>query len=176
MAIRNRQVSLKPQDLLVLFKLASSRHERFTYAGLSRSLLISTSEAHASIARLIHSRLAVADQSGLALARREFIEFVLHGAIYSFAAVTGSATRGMPTAYAAPPLKNLITQPDEMPPVWPDSQGNTRGIALYPLYPSVPAAARLDGALYENLALFDALRSGAAREREIARQLLRERL
>ena len=82
----------------------------------------------------------------------------------------------MPTAYAGPPLKGLINQPDEPPPVWPDPEGKVRGIALFPLYPTVPQAARSDVELYENLALFDALRSGAARERELAKELLSQRL
>jgi hypothetical protein len=49
-------------------------------------------------------------------------------------------------------------------------------MALYPLYPTVPQAVRSDPALYENLALFDALRSGAARERQMATEMLIERL
>lgn len=176
MAVRNKQISLKPQDLLVLFKLAGNPHEHFTYAGFAKSLGIAASEVHASITRALQSRLAVADESGINLARPALIEFVIYGAVYFFPAVMGPATRGYPTGYAASPLKELINQPEEMPPVWPDSNGPVRGIALYPLYPSVPAASQLDPVLYENLALFDALRAGAAREREIARHLLRERL
>ena len=60
--------------------------------------------------------------------------------------------------------------------MWPHPKGNTRGVALYPLYPSVPGAAAKNGALYELLALFDALRAGAARERKMASDLLSERL
>ena len=51
-----------------------------------------------------------------------------------------------------------------------------RGISLTPLYPSAPAAALRSPALYENLALFDALRSGNARERALAQQMFEERL
>jgi hypothetical protein len=47
---------------------------------------------------------------------------------------------------------------------------------LLPLYPKLPLAAMRDPALYELLALFDALRIGQAREREMARELLEERL
>jgi len=39
------------------------------------------------------------------------------------------------------------------------------------LYPSASAAARCSPALYENLALFDALRMGNARERNLAEKL-----
>jgi hypothetical protein len=44
------------------------------------------------------------------------------------------------------------------------------------LYGNLPLAAGEDSKLYELLALFDALRIGQAREREIARKLLEERL
>jgi hypothetical protein len=41
---------------------------------------------------------------------------------------------------------------------------------------NLPLAAKSDPALYELLALFDALRMGQARERELASRLLEERL
>ena len=44
-----------------------------------------------------------------------------------------------------------------------------------PLYPSVPAAALRNPVLHENLALFDALRMGNARERNLAMKLFEER-
>jgi hypothetical protein len=47
---------------------------------------------------------------------------------------------------------------------------------LVPLYPSAPAAALRNPALYENLALFDALRMGNARERNLTEKLFAERL
>jgi hypothetical protein len=62
------------------------------------------------------------------------------------------------------------------PPVWPDKNGTVRGVALAPLYPTVPEAARRDSNLYELLALFDAVRAGQAREREIAQKQLAERI
>jgi hypothetical protein len=64
----------------------------------------------------------------------------------------------------------------EPPPVWPALEGTVRGIALVPLYPSAPAAALRDAELYENLALFDAVRAGNARERSLAQRLFEKRL
>jgi hypothetical protein len=74
----------------------------------------------------------------------------------------------MPTGYAALPLRELIMQPDEPPPVWPDPEGQMRGFEFSPLYSSVPLACRIDPKLYELLALVDAIRDGRARERKIA--------
>ena len=51
-----------------------------------------------------------------------------------------------------------------------------RGAAVEPLYRSVPQAARLDSALYELLALVDAIRIGRARARKLAESMLRSRL
>jgi len=60
--------------------------------------------------------------------------------------------------------------------VWPHPEGSVRGQALLPLYGKLPLAAIEDKPLYELLALFDALRAGRARERELAIKLLEERL
>jgi hypothetical protein len=172
----NHQLVLKPQDLMVLLKVLSLQGEAVTYGELAQSLGMSSSEVHASMGRARAARLVTVDDERPTLARSAFKEFLLHGAKYAFPATLGSPTRGLPTAYAAPPLAARIAQPDEPPPVWPDPQGERRGIGFHPLYPTAPSAARRDPSLYELLALFDALRGGAARERQIASQLLSERL
>jgi hypothetical protein len=177
MSRNSKQLVLKPQDLLVLFKVACNRNQLFTYARLGSELGISASESHSCVKRAEAARLAAhQDGANLSVLRSALIEFVIYGAKYAFPSSMGSVTRGMPTAYAAPPLRELINQPDEIPPVWPDPNGLVRGVAMTPLYHSVPFAAASDANLYECLALFDALRSGAAREREKAEELLRARL
>lgn len=172
----NRQVTLKPQDLLVALKLAVLGQKSAPYAELAMALGMSGSEVHASVGRLKAARLAVMDEDRLVVVKAALQEFVLHGARYAFPATLGTSTRGMPTGYAAAPLSLLLTQPDDLPPVWPDAQGTRRGVALYPLYPTAPLAARNDSKLYETLVLFDAIRGGAARERQLAIKLMGERL
>ncbi len=103
-------------------------------------------------------------------------EFAVHGAKYAFPAKLGEMTRGIPTAFAASPIKAEMLPSDEPPPVWPCPEGTLRGLALEPIYPSVPQAAMNDPALYELLALLDVLRIGRARERHLAVQLLSERI
>ena len=85
-------------------------------------------------------------------------------------------TRGIPTSYAAEPLKSEIAVSNELPPVWPWHDGNTRGMGLEPLYKNVPHAALRDPALYQLLALVDAIRDGRARERSLAERELVRRL
>jgi hypothetical protein len=172
----NQQVVLKPQDLVVVLKLIAWSGGTRTFSELGSDLAISASEVHASVGRAIKARLIHVLDEHLRVSRIALKEFLLHGAQYSFPATFGTATRGLPTAYAAPPIATLITQSSDVTPVWPDPEGDRRGVALYPLYPTVPKAARADLALYELLALFDALRSGAARERQLASQLLSDRL
>jgi hypothetical protein len=165
----NQQLALKPQDLVVLLKLVRMGSAFSTYAVLGQSLLMSASEVHASFSRARQARLLVNTEGiGVELVRPALREFVLHGARYAFPPITGSLVRGMPTAHAAPFLRDRLVLSDEPPPVWPYSKGSHRGIALQPLYPSVPDAAERDPQLYETLTMFDAIRIGAAREREIA--------
>lgn len=103
-------------------------------------------------------------------------EFLIHGVKYSFPAVAGTLSRGVPTAHAAAPLKSVIADTGDPPPVWPYPRGNVRGIALEPIHRAVPEAALKDSKLYQMLALLDAIRAGRAREREIAVRELTARI
>jgi hypothetical protein len=171
----NPQIALKPQDLVVLLKLLVLGNQRRTFAELASDLGMSASEVHGSVGRTIEARLVHVSDDHLHVSKAALKDFVLHGARYVFPPVYGAVTRGIPTAHAAPPLSERLNQSTTEPmPVWPTPQGTQRGLALYPLYPSVPKAVDRDPKLYQMLALFDALRGGAARERQLASQLLEE--
>jgi hypothetical protein len=107
--------------------------------------------------------------------RRPLKDYLLHGVPYAFPAKIGPVVRGTPTAFAAPPLAVQFSS-DDLPPVWPDPEGETKGYGVEPLYRSVPQAVKSDPKLYELLALVDALRIGRARERNAAQEELRKRL
>lgn len=165
---------LKPQDILVVTYL-SLHDEPWTYPSLALGVGVSTSEAHASVRRAGVSRLY--DPSSRRVLRAPLFEFISHGLAYVYPVERGQLTRGIPTAHAAPPLCEFIRVGEgEVPPVWPDPEGTTRGEAWSPLYSSVPAVARRDPALYEALALIDAIRGGRARERALAINELTRRL
>lgn len=173
----NPQITLKPQDLVILLRLALTPGVVLTYAVLAAELELTASQVHAGLERATLARLARKDSAGKPAVVREALKlFVMHGACYVFPAIHGEATRGLPTSYAAAPLKDRIVQPSELPPVWPYKNGTVRGMAFYPLYPSVPLAAGRNPALYELLVLFDAVRGGSTRERTLALELLGERL
>jgi len=168
----NRQISLKPQDLIVLLKLAV-RGKPFTYAALGEELFMSSSEVHGSVGRAkLAGVLSETDDYGIQVLRPALREFTLHGARYAFPPILGSLARGIPTAHGAPLLRDQFTSSEEPVPVWPYSKGNVRGIAIQPLFPTVPKAVETDDRLYELLALFDSIRMGTARERAIASTLV----
>lgn len=161
------------QDVVVLAKLVTYGGRRPSIAQLGADLSLSASQVHLSLKRLERSHL-IEPRSHRPLLRA-IDEFLIHGVKYAFPARRGEATRGVPTASAAPPLRAQIAQ-SELPPVWPDPEGEVRGTTLEPLHKTVPKAARKDPVLYELLALVDALRDGRARERRIAERELSARL
>lgn len=170
------QWSLKPQDLAMALKLVALGGLRLGYAELASAMSLSVFEAHACVARLTAARLLTDVDGAPMLVMTAFRPLLLLGAPYFFPAVRGEVTVGFPTAYGVEPLKSKVMFSDDLPPVWPHPDGPVRGVTLLPLYPRLPLAAQLDPKLYELLALFDALRMGQAREREMARKMLEERL
>jgi len=163
----------KPQDVVVALKLALGRDD-MSYAALGRDLGLSASEVHAAVRRLAEARLLDPETKRVRL--EAFRNFLVHGVPYAFPASPKAVTRGIPTAWAAPVLSGQISAADQLPPVWPDPEGKVQGAAVQPLYASVPGAARRDPALYDLLALVDALRIGRARERALAEKEIGERL
>ena len=166
--------ALLPQDVVVLAKLVCSGGKRPAMARLAADLFLSPSQVHASLKRLEQAHLADI-RSGRPILRAAE-EFLIHAVKYVFPAQRGESARGLPTAYAAPPLNAQILESSDPPPVWPDPEGEVRGVGFEPLYKAVPKAARKDPVLYELLALVDALRDGRARERRIAEREVSARL
>ena len=172
----NPQLTLRPQDLVVLLRLSLNDGPAPTYAALAAELSLTASEIHAGIERAVAAKLAHKDAQGKpAVVMQALRLFLIHGACYCFPATRGEYTRGMPTSYAAPPLNSKIVASSDPVPVWPHKAGAVRGMAFYPLYPTVPEAASRNAALYELLVLFDAIRGGSPRERALAIELLEQR-
>lgn len=163
----------KPQDIVVALKLALAV-SRPSYADLAADLGMSASEVHAAVRRLGEARLL--DPQTQEVRREALRNFLVHGVPHAFPARTREVTRGLPTAWAAPALAGKFNATEQIPPVWPDPDGQVQGAAVRPLYSCVPHAARRDAALYDLLALVDALRLGRARERAMAEKELGQRL
>lgn len=168
---------LKPQDIYVLLKMVVIGSQSWSYAILAVDLGLSPSQVHSALKRALAAKLAIRQGDKIVPHFRNLEEFLIHGLKYVFWAEQGEMTRGMPTAYAAPPLAELlVSSAAEPPPVWPDPNGEVRGFAFQPLHKLAPKAARSDKNFYELLTLVDAVRSGRAREREMATKTLHMRL
>jgi hypothetical protein len=170
-------VSLKPQDVCVLLKIVALGRVPWSYSQLAYELGMSASEVHAGVKRSMEASLIRLDEGWGFPDPSALGEFLVHGLRYVFAPARGGLVQGLPTAHAAAPLNRfLILQSGEPPPVWPDPQGEVRGLEFAPLYKSVPQAARRDPRLYELLALVDAIRGGDTQQRVAAVRELRQRL
>ncbi len=159
---------LRGQDILVLVRLIGEP-PRARIAWIAESLGLGVGPVHRSLASLSKAHLLLEDRR-VALAQAD--EFLVHGLQYVFPPSFGGESRGVPTAWAASPLREKLAESGSQPLVWPHPQGRLRGIALEPLHPVVPDVALRDPELHERLALVDALRLGDARLRRIAREEL----
>lgn len=167
--------SLKPQDLLVLLKIITTYEDKpWSYSGLAKDLGMSQSEVHSAIRRAEIARLY--DSLTRRPIRRNLAEYLISGVRYAYPAVPGSDSTGMPTAHSAPPLDKVIVSTPETIFVWPSRSGKTKGRAINPLYIAVPKACAKDEELYQIFALVDALRIGKAREVELAKKILQDKL
>ena len=171
-----KQLVLKPQDLVLALKIAVNRQRDFILTDLANELHMALSAVHGSIRRGEQARLISRSAGSIRTLAPALKEFAIHGAKYAFPGVLGALMKGVPTAIAGPSLRVHFDSPDSLPPVWPDPEGEAYGPSLIPLHGSVPAACRHDNNLLDVLTLLDALRVGAARERELAANALAERL
>ena len=163
----------KPQDIVVALKLCLSGEGK-SFAVLAAELGMSASEVHGSFGRLTEARLL--DPDTRKIRHKALKEFLCYGVPYAFPVQLRESTRGIPTAWAAPAMAGKVAVTENEVPVWPEPDGTRKGLAVEPLYSSVPVAAKNDPALYDLLALVDVLRIGRARERAIAEKEIDKRL
>lgn len=172
---------LKPQDIIVLAKiLADQGDNSWSQNSIAYKLCLSPSQINSAFKRLVSARLMTPyhpPQKPQPIIQA-CEEFFIHGLKYIFPAQAGEITRGVPTSYAAPSLNSHIVTGNDPIPVWPYGEGTVRGVALKPLYPSVPESVMKhpDPLFYDLLTLIDAIRSGRAREKQLATQKISELL
>ncbi len=168
-------MELKQQDIYVALKLVVLKGEPCSMQRIGEALGMSASRVHESIHRLIKARLIRKDKAYRPVLAN-LKEFIVHGIRFAFVPDIGEPTRGMPTASFAPPLNLEFGEASDQAHVWPDPEGEVRGISFSPLHKSAPKAARKDHEFYELLAMVDAIRGGRARERKMAIEQLSRRL
>ena len=172
----DKQASLKPFDFVLAVKIAVNREQDYLISQLAEEFGVSVSTVHAGLQRAMLAKLLSRSSGSVRAVRPALQEFAVHGVKYAFPGVIGRSTRGVPTAIGAPILAPHFESTNALVPVWPHPEGKVYGFELIPLHPAVPKVALQDQSLYEVLALVDAIRIGAAREREIAIEELKWRL
>ena len=159
-----KQSNMKPQDLLILFKIISNGSSSWQQKPLAESLCMSQSEISQSLKRseyagLIHLKTKT-------IMRLALMEFLQYGFCYVFPQKPGAVVRGLATAHSTEPLKSKINSEEIY--VWPYPKGKIKGHGITPIFPSAIEASIKDEKLHQILALSDVLRIGRAREKELA--------
>ena len=167
-----RHNGMRPHDIPILIFIALYSDGDFKLMDLHSSLKISLSEISESLKR---SRVARLIGTNKRVYRSALLDFICIGLRYVFPVEPGAIVRGFGTSHSAPPLKELIVSSDEQY-VWNSVDGTMKGMDIRPLYPDIPGVCQEYPELYEVLALIDALRIGKAREVNLAKRLLKERL
>lgn len=167
-----KQPGMRPQDVIILLKILSLNNPEFRLIDLCQSIGISLSEVSDSISRSVFARLIAPDKK--TPLRKAIYEFLVHGLPYVFPAQPGALVVGTPTAYSAVPLSDTFGM--EEPVVWADAEGKIKGQEISVFHPNQSQAAKVDPALYELLALTDALRIGKLREKKMASEGLAKRI
>jgi len=78
---------LKPQDIVILLKLVTSREIEWSYPFLAHDLFMSASEAHAGVKRAGAARLM--DLQRRVPLKKALEEFLIHGMKYAFPPTRG---------------------------------------------------------------------------------------
>lgn len=164
---------VQPADVVVLFALMNES-PGWTMRSLADRLGVQHSKVQRALERLAEAGLY--DPTRRQVVPHAAAEFVEHALRYLHPAREGRVVRGVPTAWAASPLKGDIVSGDDLPPVWPDPRSKIRGQAVEPLDESLPRLARKWPEVAELAALADALRLGDARSRAAAQKHLHERI
>ena len=166
---------LRPSDLLVLLGLLRPElAPGWSVRSLATDLRLPQAAVQRSLARL--GETPVYDPARKRVNRSAAEELFVHAVPFVAPGRLGAPTRGTPTAWAAAPLAAHIDAGDELPPVWPDPTGETRGLEVVPLHERVNDVVRSDPWMYEMLALVDAMRIGDARTRALATEMIRTRI
>lgn len=164
---------LRPSDIASLLYLRI--HPADSYGAMAERLGISKSTAHGGVQRLVRNRLAHASDRAMAtVADGPTLDFLSFGVPYAFAPDTVPDARGVLTGLRALDGDHASAMSGALPIVWPSRLGDARGVGVAPLVPAAPDLPHREPQLYRLLAIVDALRIGDAREREVARQLLRD--
>ena len=166
---------LRPQDLVLAIGMATLDEVPSVRQLQGLSHASSPSRIHDALARLRGAGL-VGRASGRVLKRALFI--ILRDAIrWMVPGEVGEETRGVPTAHSFGPLGDELVWSQAF--VWPARvgfEGTMVGRSVQPLHPWAYGLASHLPAAHELFALTDSIRVGRARDQQLAKAHLAERL
>lgn len=165
---------VRPADVVVLFALMGGPGESWTIRSLAHRLGVPHPKVQRALERLARAGLYDAHRRRLVLSAVE--EFLVHALKYLDPIEEGPLARGLPTAWAAEPLRGMFADSDEAPPVWPYAYGTVRGPSVQPLDEVLPSLIKRWPEVAELAALADAVRLRDRRARELAIGLLHDRI
>jgi len=173
----NEEISSEENECSQAIKVEDIINQ-YSTRSLALSTGISKSQVNLALKRCFDVGLAKRDRHSTLprVHSKALLEFIVYGLKYVFPAKLGAVTRGITTSLAAPILEGKLISTGDLLPVWSDAQGRTKGQTVEPLFKSVTYAVRRDAELYALLALVDAIRIGQPRERNLATDLLANRL
>jgi DNA-binding Lrp family transcriptional regulator len=155
---------MRPQDIVVLLKIIAQGSKQWYGKDIAKELALSPAEVSNSLERSVTSGLL--DGEKKSVRTQALLEFLTHGLQYIFPQRPAHLSRGVPTAHSHPFMKEHFSS--DLQYIWPDAEGDEKGLSVEPLYPGVIKAVKEDKKLYLMLALVDVLRLGKPREKKIA--------
>jgi hypothetical protein len=166
---------LGPTDIYILAGALANDREALTLRGLAAELYVDHTLVHRALKRA--ETVGLYRTSSKQVNRANFEDLMTHAGRFIAPARLGELTRGVPAAWAAEPISQIIRESgQEPPPVWPDAQGPVRGQALQPLHPAAVRASQQSPALGNLLSIIDSLRAGDVRVRKVAAEELQRTL
>lgn len=147
------------------------------YADLAAHMNVPASAVHTAVKRLIDARLMTSGTEGRPrILVEQTIEFICFGASYVFPAKIGPVSLGLPTGAHASPMSEVLNVSEDMKLVWASPAGSFRGESISPIHHKLPDLALQDESIYRLGVIVDSIRVGGAREKNIARDLVKSEI
>jgi hypothetical protein len=165
--MKRENKGIKPQDILLLSKLISlnGMHER--QIDLATDLDLSQAEVANSLERL--KRASLIDETKKNVNRLAAIEFFKHAIKFLFPIEYDAPSRGVLIGPSAEFIRKEVRSRDDMSYILEDLNGESSGVSIRPIYPSVLKAIKGNEMMYQLLCLVDVLRGlGGVRHRQFA--------
>lgn len=162
--MKRENKGIKSQDVLVLSKLISNKDKVVKQMDLARDLNLSQAEIANSLERL--KKASLIDESKKKVNKLTAIEFYKYVLKFLFPIEYDGPGRGVAAGPSADFVKEEVLN-DELGHVWLDGKGETRGMLVRPIYPTVVESVKSDSVLYKLMCLVDILRGLGGKRHKI---------